>query len=112
MSDMKYIDTKKIQAFVTRVEKKKKYKRNAGLIMRHLTEEIGELSAALWRHETGAYNLYGDSKERTAAELVDVISLSVYMADVLSIDLNKAFPKRIDEVARQYGVKGVSYDPS
>lgn len=110
---MKYISAKEIQAFVTRVEKKKKYRRDPNLIMRHIMEEVGELSAALWRHEVaGVMKMAGDSKERVGAEIIDVISLSVYLADVLHIDLNKAFPKRIDEVARQYGVKGVSYDPS
>lgn len=109
---MKFINAKKIQEFVTRVETKKKYKRDPNLIMRHLFEEVGELSAALWRYESSPRLKKGDSKERAAAELVDIISLSVYMADVLGIDLNKAFPERIDEVARQYLVKGIKYDPT
>lgn len=108
---MKYINSKKIQDFVTLVETKKGYKRDVGLILRHLFEEVGELSGAIYRYETEQEH-HADcclpKREQVAMELVDIISLANYIADVLKIDLNNAFPKRMIQVARQYGVKKLS----
>ncbi len=107
---MTYIASDKIQEFVTRVENKKGFKRDSALIIRHLFEEIGECSAALWRYEslkTDANFSKSMAKIKVGSELADIIALSVYMADVLEIDLNKAIPQRFNEVAREYGVEGV-----
>lgn len=100
-----YINSKKIQAFVTKVETKKKFKRDTNLIFRHLVEEVGECSRALWHYElfctTG---MKSGARKDVAKELVDIISLCVYLADVLHEDLNEIFPIRIREIAKQYMV--------
>ena len=93
---------------MTRVEKKKKYKRDPNLILRHLFEEIGELSNALWIYESEAKERStGIRPEIVARELIDIISLANYLADVLGIDLNAEFPYRMKEVAKQYGITGI-----
>lgn len=105
---MKYVDTKSIQAFVNKIERKKRYKRDAGLVLRHLFEEVGELSAALYRYESDSkfsQVLSMDRKDQVAKELCDVIFLAVYIADILKIDINKAIPSAMKDVAKQYNVR-------
>lgn len=105
---MKYVDTKSIQAFVDKIERKKRYKRDAGLVLRHLFEECGELSAALYRYESDfkfSRVLRMDRKDQVAKEICDVIFLAIYIADILKIDLNQAIPKAMVDVATQYQVR-------
>ena len=115
---MRYIDTKNIQDFVTRVENKKGFIPDPNLIFRHMVEEVGELSAAMWKLEVFVkehLNRYGPwsgdipsiQKRILAGKLVDIISLCVYMATVHRINLNEIFPIRFNEIADQYGVEGV-----
>ena len=108
---MRYVNSKEIQAFVDRVEKKKSYRREYNLIFRHLLEEMGELSAAIWLLESNhSIPFTGPGEEisneqRVGGELVDIISLCVYLATVLEVDLNEVFPWKFSRVARQYGVE-------
>lgn len=105
MTTRKYIDTHRIQAFVNKVERKKGYKRDSALVLRHLFEECGELSAALWRLES--FSIDGMREKRRAdigKELADVVFLAVYIADILGIDMNKAIPDAMAAVAREYGI--------
>lgn len=101
-----YINTKKIQGFVTLVENKKGFKRDANLILRHLFEEVAECSAELWKYESTDSTMEVKDRyaENVSRELCDIISLCVYLADVLGLDLNESFPERFKEVARQYQV--------
>ena len=103
---MSYVDCRRIQSFVDSVERKKNFKRDPGLIMRHLFEEAGECSRALWLLESfSPSGLKVCRKYAVASELVDIISLCVYLADVVGVDLNETFPKRFKEIAKQYKVK-------
>lgn len=110
--EVKYIDSKRIQKFVTMIEDKKGFSRDADLIVRHLFEEIGELSRILWLYKSNLILSHtGDKpeyaphtpKDFVARELVDMICLTNYIADVLEIDLDAYFPRRAREVAFQYG---------
>ena len=101
----KYIDARVIQKFVNKVERKKGYKRDPALVLRHLLEECGELSAALWRLEKFTTDgLRANRYEDVGKELCDIIFLACYIADILMIDMNKAIPDAMKTVAKQYGV--------
>lgn len=103
---LKYINSKRIQKFVTSIEKKKRFKRDPNLIIRHLFEEIGECSHALWLAENPETDGLRESRRRDVGrELCDIISLAVYLADVLGLDLNDIFQINFEEVARKYNVK-------
>lgn len=105
-NNMIYIDSEKIQKFVSAVETKKKYRPEPNLIIRHLVEEVGELSHVLYLLETlppGHSDLPG--RHLVGRELVDVLSLVNYLAHVCRIDLNNAIPDRMAEVADQYDVE-------
>ena len=92
--------------FVQEVETKKGYRRRADLVLRHLFEEIAECSAALWKYEEEAEAMIDKlpAPTKIARELVDIISLSCLMADILGIDLNEAVRWRMKEVFQQYGI--------
>lgn len=104
-----YINDEAIAAFVDEVETKKGYVRRADLVLRHLVEEVGELSAALWKFEEemefASVMPKPPEPTKVARELVDVISLAVRMADILGADLNEAIRWRMKEVAKQYGIE-------
>ena len=103
--EKKYIDAHAIQKFVNRVEKKKGYKRDPALVLRHLLEECGELSAAIWQLEKFTTDgLRAKRLNDIGRELSDVIFLACYIADILGIDMNKAIPDAMEAVARQYGI--------
>lgn len=102
---MRYLDTVRIQAFVDRVERRKRFRRDPNLILRHLLEELGECSNRLWLYESATPRLREKYRAEVGREIVDMVSLCVYLADVLKIDLNAAYPKRIEEVFRQYNVE-------
>ena len=105
MTTRKYIDTHRIQAFVNKVERKKGYKRDSALVLRHLFEECGELSAALWRLESRARKVMRTKHHKAVGkELADVVFLACYIADILGIDMNKAIPDAMEAVAKQYGI--------
>lgn len=93
-------------SFVRRVESRKKFRRDPGIIIRHLFEEIGECSRALWFHqEMATPGLKEKSSLDVAMEIVDIVSVSMLLADVLGVDINKAFPVRFRQVGKQYGVR-------
>ena len=101
-----YFNTEAIMEFVQEVETKKGYRRRADLVLRHLFEEIAECSAALWKYEEEAEAMIDKlpAPTKIARELVDIISLSCLMADILGIDLNEAVRWRMKEVFQQYGI--------
>ncbi len=107
-----YLNTEAIVEFVEEVETKKGYKRRADLVLRHLFEEIAECSAALWKHEEENEHLWAaggiapqPAPTKVARELIDIISLTIWMADILGIDLNEAMRWRMKEVFQQYGIE-------
>lgn len=102
-----YINDEAIVEFVEAVESKKGFKRRADLVLRHILEELAECSAALWKHEEEVENSIHaiPPPAKVARELVDIIFLSVWMADILGIDLNEATAWRMKEVAKQYNVE-------
>ena len=102
-----YINTEAIMEFVQEVETKKGYRRQADLVLRHLFEEIAECSSALWKYEEEAEAMIDKlpAPTKVARELVDIISLSCLMADILGIDLNEAVRWRMKEVFQQYGIE-------
>lgn len=101
-----YLNTEAIIEFVEEVETKKGYRRRADLVLRHLFEEIAECSAALWKYEEEADAMIDKlpAPTKVARELVDIISLSCLMADIMGIDLNEAVRWRMKEVFNQYGI--------
>lgn len=99
-----FVNTNPILGFVKRVERKKRYIQDPNKILRHLFEEVAEVSEELYRLESA---IPGDEKGRrreVGKALVDVVFLAVYMTDSVGQDLNTLVPKRIQEVAEQYGV--------
>lgn len=101
-----YINDEAITAFVEEIETKRGYRRRADLVLRHLLEEVGECSAALWKFEEESEAVLENRPEpaKVARELVDIIFLCCWMADILGIDLNEAVRWRMKEVAKQYGI--------
>lgn len=103
-----YINTEAISEFVDEVETKKGFRRRPDLILRHILEEVGELSAALWKfeeeNEYASVMSKAPDPARVARELVDIIFLCVWEAHVMGIDLNESVRWRMKEVAKQYGI--------
>lgn len=103
-----YINTEAISEFVDEIETRKGYKKRPDLILRHILEEVGECSAALWKFEEESEFAAVMSKPpdpaRVARELVDIIFLCVWEAHVMGVDLNEAVRWRMKEVAKQYGI--------
>ncbi len=94
-----FIDQERIQEFVDAVEAKKGFKPHYEKIFRHMVSELGELEGAIWNFESK-----GKSNFPIGCELIDIISLCVYMATVMQIELNIIFPQRMKAIAEQYGV--------
>lgn len=110
MRPCSFLEVETIVNFVNCIEDKKGFRRRPDLILRHMFEEIAEASAALWKHEEEIETIQGtDIQPPTptgvARELVDLLFLASYMADVLGIDLNDAIRWRMKEVAKQYDVE-------
>lgn len=101
-----FIDQERIQDFVDAVEAKKGFKPHYEKIFRHMVSEIGELENAIWNWENLLKSPLDIDMKKTSIgmELVDLISLCVYMATVMRIDLNEMFPVRMKAIAEQYGV--------
>lgn len=99
-----FIESLRIQKIVDAVEQKKNYKRDPNLIFRHIVEEIGELSRALYIYDS-AKDRGGPDATNVIKECVDIISLCNYLSTVLNVDINKIFPIRLREVMAQYNVK-------
>lgn len=109
------IDQEKIVRFVTAVETKKNFKRCPDKIFRHMISEMGELDAAIHVIDKlsspdldGLFNLGSlrqSLSKKVGEELLDIIFLACYMADVYEVDLNALIPKRMKAIADQYEVK-------
>ena len=102
-----YIDQKAIVEFVQKVEDAKGFKRDVRLVFAHLIEEAGELSRAIWEYEKacgrGGMPRADDS---VGTELLDIVFLACYLADILMVDLNALVPRRMAEIREEYGVRG------
>jgi NTP pyrophosphatase (non-canonical NTP hydrolase) len=109
------IDQEKIVKFVTAVETKKNFKRCPDKIFRHMISEMGELDGAI--HLVDQLNfpdpdnmlnmgsLRRHLSKKVGEELLDIIFLACYMADIYGVDLNALIPARMKAIAEQYGVK-------
>ncbi len=103
--ETRYLDTDAIIAFVQAVEDKKGFKRDVRLVFAHLVEETGELARAVYLHEREALVKDYPDPSDIGAELIDIIFLASYLADILRIDLNKQIPERMADIRVQYAVE-------
>ena len=99
-----WVNHRAIVDFVRRVETTKGYQPDVNLVFRHIAEELGELAAALWRHDQA--RLRSDLPDGTGVgrECLDLIFLACYLADLCGADLGAQLPDRMREVATQYQV--------
>ena len=104
--EARYIDTDAIVAFVQKVEEKKSYQRDIRLVFAHIVEESGELASALYKYEREASIRDYPDPVAIGRELIDIIFLAAYMADILRIDLNKQIPSRMEEICIEYNLDG------
>ena len=95
-----------IVEFVRKVEDKKGYRRDVRLVFAHIVEEIGELAAKIYRYESEAEASASGAADPDpiGKELLDIIFLACYLADILNMDLNEIIPERMAEIRAQYGV--------
>lgn len=102
------IDQDTIVRFVTAIETKKDFKRDPSLIFRHMISEMGELDSEIYNLESAVkdnvQNLITVFEGRIGRELVDIIFLACYMADIFNVELNDIFSNRMKSIANQYGV--------
>ena len=100
------INQKEINRFVTAVETKKKFRRDPNMIFRHMISEMGELDGAMYDLERHHAMSPGGEGFFAAIgyELVDVIFLACYMADIYGVDLNTIIPGRMQSIAKEYKV--------
>lgn len=103
--EVRYIDTDAIVAFVQKVEDKKSFQRDVRLVFAHLVEEAGELARAIYLHERQALVRDYPDPSDIGKELIDIVFLACYLADILRIDLNKQIPDRMSDIRVQYGVE-------
>lgn len=114
-----YVQQNEIVQFVTAVENRKNFKKCPDKIFRHLASELGELDAAIYEiDKLGApedgqqllhlKDLRAHLSKKVGAELIDMIFLCCYMADFYAVDLNEIIPKRMNDIAVQYGVERVN----
>ena len=96
-ADRLFIDTEAIVDFVNTIEEAKGYVKDPRLIFAHLVEEIGELSRALWLFESGKAK-----STLIIKELIDIIFLACYIADILHANLNDEIPDRMEQISEQY----------
>ena len=92
-----FVDTVPIVDFVNTIEDAKGFVKDPRLVFAHIVEEVGELSKALWQLEM--------NKVKTsvvARELIDILFLICYMADIVHVDINDQIPTRIKEISNQY----------
>lgn len=96
------LDEKRIVDFVNAIETRKGFLRNPDLIFRHMVSEMGELDAAMHRHSNAAGRGILEAMENIADELLDIIFLACYMADVFGVGLNRRAPHRVNEIDLKY----------
>lgn len=105
-----FVDQDGINRFVNAVERKKGYKKEFNAVFRHLVSEIAELDAAV--HCLDRIKV-GDSylpEKFIHDELVDILFLTCYIAEIFGIDINLAAGPRMKEIAEKYGVKKEDWD--
>lgn len=126
----KIVDQNRIVDFVTSVEQKKGFARDPDKVFRHIVSELGELDAAIYKLEClentinkvkenpkllTTNRIYRNRALNPAAyrrmhkcligyELLDLLFLVSYMADLFSIDLNSLAPARMEQIRKKYGV--------
>lgn len=105
VKDKRYIDTNAIIKFVQTIEDHKHYKREVRLVFAHLVEEVGELSREIWEHEKDCLVIERPDAKGIGSELIDIVFLACYLADILGIKLNDLIPERMSEIREQYGVR-------
>lgn len=114
----RFLNQKKIVAFVEAVEKHKKFIPDPNLVFRHMISEMGELDAAmhvldtLIREEMKSarfqLNLQGAkiaARSRIATELLDLVFLACYMASIHKINLDELVSIRMASIAVRYGLE-------
>lgn len=102
---MKYINQTEIVRFVKAVEDKKGFVRDYNLVFRHLVEEVGELSRAIWEWEKKGRTLDNPPTDGIGREIVDVVFIALWLADIVGVDVDGSIPRAMDEISAQYGVK-------
>lgn len=98
------IDTKTIVKFIRTVEDYRGFSRDMRLVFAHMVEEIGELSRAIWEYEKEELQIDHPSPDGIGMELLDIVFLACYLADILAADLNELIPERMDAIRKQYKV--------
>ena len=111
-----YIDQRSIIRFVQAVEAHKGFRPEIRLVFSHLVEEVGELSRKIWLHEkgrTGSDTMDGYLAAREIGkELLDIIFLACYLAEILNLQLNGIIPERMREITEQYGIRQEDFNPT
>ena len=118
----RYVSQSKILTFVNAVERKKKYSREPGLVVRHLFEEAAECSRKVWIYEKikrqlkdavmnggkppspGTMVKYLSIKCEIAKETVDIVCVALLLCDIVGFKFDEVFEERMTEVFRQYRV--------
>jgi hypothetical protein len=109
-----FINQKKINKFVNRVETTKGFKRDHNLVFRHIASEIGELDHAIYALERLNPQALGkltkdfeaSARQCIADELIDIIFLCCYMGELLGAsDLNDRIIERMEDIATKYHVE-------
>lgn len=110
MKNKTLIDQKKICEFVNAVEAKKKFRRDSNYVFRHMISEMGELDRAMWNTERFGTDRGDEPKDHALRtiigfELLDVIFLACYMAEIYGIELNDLIRLRMLAISKEYDVK-------
>ena len=118
----RYIRQERILAFVNAVERKKKYSREPGLVVRHLFEEAAECSRKVWMYEkirrqlkeaamsggtsnrAGTMVNYISIRREIAKETVDAVCVALLLCDIVGFKFDEVFEERMAEVFKQYKV--------
>jgi NTP pyrophosphatase (non-canonical NTP hydrolase) len=100
-----------------RSKKKKNFSKNPDKIFRHIASELGELDAAMYEFEKleieerkdpeGLLNFKNIREfrcKKVGEELLDLIFLCSYMAELYGVDLNEIAPARMESIRREYRV--------
>ena len=104
---LSWINQDGIVRFVQSVEDHKGFKRDPRLVFAHIVEEAGELSKALWQLEKVSRSPLEECRiaPDVVRELIDIIFLACYMADIFGEDVNEYVPNRMAEIRAEYGMK-------
>ena len=98
------IDIDSVLEFVSKVEDSKKFKRDLRLVFAHIVEETGELARSIYLYEREAARVDYPDPAVIGRELIDIIFLSIYLTDILGINLPEQIINRRIEIAKTYGL--------